>query len=605
MRAQRGVGPLRFVWAVVAFVLATLMIGAGIAQRTVLQGPRTESQTIQIDQSVPYVVIDGAVLNSHNGTQSLRVQGEGTIFAAYGRTIDMTAWLAPADYLTVTMDDEGVLRTRRVAATPPEEGTELPTLTPAESDLWLDQFEEDSTLVTSLQLPDDMSLMIASDGVEPAPTTMSLSWPTGVATPWAGPLIVGGGILMAVGVVVYILAVRHVRRSRGPRRKGLPMPATEPIDLSVDSADKGVISAAPARRRLSIGRKGFSVLPVLGITAVLLSGCSADAWPQFTASPTPTPSPTVVVPEGQGAPAVTEDQAQRILADISETVAAADESADGDLAATRLGGPALEVRQTNYAIRADVPDHPSLPALPTEDLKILLPEAFDGWPRTFLAVVEEPGDKATVVMSVTQSTPWDAYRLVYQANMSADTELNVAPYYVGALAVAPDSPFLVMPPEQLAAAYADIVDKGDQSEFAATFNTADDPLLGQIAEDRTTRLAAFNETGEKTAKMSFAAAAGDSVPVSLGTLDSGAIVAVTIQESETVEATDSYAVIKLNEKDNPNLIAQALTGVETAKGLKTTYLDQLFFFVPAQSSKEPIRLLGYTSDILGAEVTSE
>ena len=65
---------MRFVWAVAAFVLATLMIGAGIAQRTVLQGPESESQSIEIDESVPYILIDGAVLNSHDGAQTLRAR---------------------------------------------------------------------------------------------------------------------------------------------------------------------------------------------------------------------------------------------------------------------------------------------------------------------------------------------------------------------------------------------------------------------------------------------------------------------------------------------------------------------------------------------------
>ncbi|MFV0374892.1 glycosyl transferase [Microbacterium sp.] len=596
---------MRFVWAVVAFVLATLMIGAGIAQRTVLQGPKTETQKITVDESVPYILIDGSVLNSHDGAQTLRVEGEGTIFASYGRTTDMTAWLAPSDYVMVSLDDEGVVHDEMVAASLTGESAEEVELNPTESDLWLDQFQKDATLVTALELPDDMSMLIAADGEAPAPTNLSLTWPSGVTTPWAGPLIVGGAVVMAVGLLLYALGVRHLRRSRGPRRKGLPAGTTGPIDVAEEAGAKGVISATPRRRRLTRGRKALLAAPALGVSALLLAGCSADAWPQFTPSPTPTVTPTIVVPEGQGAPAVTQAQAERILAQVAATVADADAEDDSSLAATRLRGPALEVRQTNYEIREELDDHKTLAAIPADELKILLPEAFDGWPRTFLAVLEQSDDKSTVVMSLTQDSPWSDYHVGYQANMTADTELNVAPSYVGALAVAPDSPFLVLPPQEVSAAYADIVDKGEDSEFASLFDTVDDPLLAQIADDRAERLKAFNETGEETAKMTFDAKASDAAPVALGTLDSGAIVAVTMTESETVEATDADAVIKLNEEDNPNLVAQALTGVETARGLKTTYLDQLFFFVPAQSSNESIRLLGYSSAILEAEVTDE
>jgi hypothetical protein len=74
---------VRFVWAVAAFVLAAVMIGAGIAQRTVFQGPKSETADISVSEEAPYLLIDGAVLNSLPGAQTLRAQGEGEIFAAY------------------------------------------------------------------------------------------------------------------------------------------------------------------------------------------------------------------------------------------------------------------------------------------------------------------------------------------------------------------------------------------------------------------------------------------------------------------------------------------------------------------------------------------
>ena len=54
---------MRFVWAVAAFVLAALMIGAGIAQRTVFEGPTSETASISVEEDAPYLLIDAAVLN--------------------------------------------------------------------------------------------------------------------------------------------------------------------------------------------------------------------------------------------------------------------------------------------------------------------------------------------------------------------------------------------------------------------------------------------------------------------------------------------------------------------------------------------------------------
>ncbi|MFT4214119.1 MAG: glycosyl transferase [Microbacterium sp.] len=586
---------VRFVWAVAAFVLAAVLIGAGIAQRTVFLGPKTQSEAISITGDAAYVLIDGAVLTSHDGAQTLRVQQDGTIFAAYGRTSDLEAWLTTSAYTHVTVEGDVIGSETIAAQTPLADDVVAPS--PVGSDLWLDEFQQDDVLITPLQLPEDMSLLIATDGVEPAPHDISVTWPTGVTTPWAGPLIVGGCILLLVGLVLYALGVRNARRARGPRRRGLPMVVTEPIDLAIEEADKGVISATPTRRQLSRGTRPLLALPALGVSALLFAGCSADAWPQLGASPTPTPTESIVVPEDQGSPAVTEAQAARILQLVSDQVAAADEAADPAAAALRLSGTALQTRETDYKLR-DVKDHEALPAIPGTPLEVLLPEAFDGWPRTFFAVVAGGDEKADVILSVTQDDPWSPYKVNAEAELVSGPSLNLAPSYVGAIAIDPDSPFLVLPPAQLAAAYADLLTNGDDSEYADLFDAAGDTFRTLIADNRVERLKAFNETGAETGKLTFSAAAGDADPIALATLDSGAIVAVTVTETDKVTPTDDDAVIKVT--DNPTV--KTLTGVtQSAEGFTTTWADQLFFFVPAQSSNQRIQLLGYSSALLSAE----
>ncbi|WP_231872720.1 glycosyl transferase [Microbacterium oleivorans] len=591
---------MRFVWAIIAFVLATLMIGAGVAQRTILEAPATETATLTTDADAPYVLIDGAVLASHPGAQTLRIAGDGPVFAAYGRTQDIAAWLAPTEYVHVTLGAEDLPVSETVAASAPVEG-DAPTAAPAGSDLWLDEFEQDGSLATTLRLPADMSVLVASDGTAAAPSELSVTWPTGATTPWAGPLLAGGILMAVVGLVLYILALRHVRRSRGPRRKGLPTTATQPIDLSVEQAEKGVITAAPARKRLGRGRRPFVALSALLVGGIALTGCSPDAWPDLQPEATPSPSASVIVPEGQGAPAVTKTQAERILGRISEQVAAADEAKDPKAAALRLTGPALTERKTNYRLRTELPDADPLPAIPAGTMTALLPQAKNDWPRMFMAVVEDADGVATV-MTATQSDPWAEYKVAYISSLRADATMNLAAEYVGAVAVEPNSPFLLMPPENLAAAYADVLDKGDKSEFAALFDEKTDTFRSLVAENRAAVLKKFNETGEETGRVSFQAEPGDSEPLSLVTLDSGAIVAVTVTENETAVPTDSDAVIKLGE----NVVVKALSGVsQSSTGFQTRYTDQLYFFVPAQGSNDKIQLLASRSNVLDAKVVKK
>jgi hypothetical protein len=597
---------VRFVWAVAAFVLAALMIATGIAQRTVFQGPKSETSTISGTQSEPYTLIDGAVLNRLPGSQTLRAAGDGTIFAAYGRTADMTAWLSDTSYNHVTLGKDGKLSTTVVepdaGATDGSAGGDAAP-SPVGSDLWLDEFQQDDVLIQPLQLPDTMSVLVASDGTAPAPADISVTWPLEASTPWAGPLMVGGGILMLVGVFLYILGIRHVRRSRGPRRKALPpLPETEPIDLAVEAADKGVISSgsAPSRRALS-GRRGFIAVPVVIVSALAFTGCSADAWPQFGGSPTPTPTETVVAPEGQQPPAVTQSQAERILARISKTVANADEKRDATAAATRLEGAALAERLTNYKLRAKIADYKALAAVPSKDIKVLLPQAYDGWPRTVMLIAEHKAEKSvtSTIMMLSQQDPWSEYKLAYVGDLEATKLPDVAPFYVGAPAVPPDSSFLVMAPNQLAAAYADVINKGDASAYAGSFEP-DDQFRASIKADRTKRLAEFNKTAAKTGSLTFGSAAGAQAPSALATLESGAIVAVNLNETDTVKPKSADVVIKLG--NNPTV--KALVGVDqSATGFTATYSDQLFFYVPGQGSSDTrIRLLGFGSNVLGAKV---
>ena len=170
---------------------------------------------------------------------------------------------------------------------------------------------------------------------------------------------------------------------------------------------------------------------------------------------------------------------------------------------------------------------------------------------------------------------------------------------IGASQLAPDSPFLLLPPDELASAYADVLDKGDESEFAGMFDEQSDLFRAGVVADRKERLDDFNETGAETGSLTFSAAAGEFPPFAIATLESGAIVAVSIAETDTVKPTNEDAVIKL---DN-NATVKTLSGADqSASGFSTTFSDQLFFYVPEKGSNEPIRLLGYSSSILKGSV---
>ncbi|MEV4774689.1 glycosyl transferase [Microbacterium sp. LWH12-1.2] len=646
---------MRFVWAVVAFVLATVLIGAGIAQRTIFMGPSSQQMQVKIDEPAPFVLMDGDVLRARPGAQTLLIRGEGDIFAAYGRTADLKAWLADSDYNQVSLNDAGRPTVKAVAATTaaeePADGEETPAeeapaeeapaegetpadesagRNPAGSDLWLDSFtEKDALIADNMQLPDGMSVLIAHDGTQDAPDSVVVSWPLDTSTPWAGPLMAAGAAALLAGLVMYVLGIRHQRRGRGPRRKGPgPMPATEPIELAaLPPAEREAIEApadAPkqsdanepvqdgkepeARKSMSATRstrrRRMLALPALGLTALLAAGCSADSWPQFGAgSPTPSPTPTVIAPENQKPPAVTEAQAARILQQISSTLVEADTALDLELAKTRLDGAALAARGTEYALRTAIPETPVPAAIPTEDIEVVLPEATDRWPRTVLLLSKSTADETVppAILTMTQQDPWSNYKVTNIAEMQASSKVpDLAAPWLGTSIVPTDSAFLSMAPGELAAAFADVVDTGEQSASYGLFDELSLNLATSIRDSRQAVVQTLADNGAAdTSQTAFDIVPSDSAPVSMTTLDSGAIVAISLIDKETVTPTSGDAVIRFGD----NAQAKALTGAnESAKGVETTYEFQLFFAVPAQSSTEQIRLLAARQDLLSVQV---
>ncbi|WP_162621846.1 hypothetical protein [Microbacterium suaedae] len=641
---------MRFVWAVIAFLAAVGLIGAGVAQLTVLRGPDTvTSQVDAPDPDARYTVIDAAVLKAHPGQQELRIAGaEQEIFAAFGRTADMQAWLSDTSYNHATLredveEDASPVAVEVVEPTNAYQDTgERVRWNPRNADVWVEQMTADDELVRSFTLPAGMSLLVATDGTEPAPSDISVTWQRSVTTPWAGPLIALGCVALLIGLIFWIAGFVHLRRRRGPRRKGPKKPPTGRPSSEASSSERAEI-AAPATgdgsdeattgaaaeeepetrtpdgetpdetTRKSVtarrgARRAILVIPAIAVGGALLAGCSPTAWPDFSTTPTPTVEPTEA-PDTE-TPALTDAQAQRIVSNMAQTMAEADEENDTEKAEGRLTGAALEMRSTAYGIRKEVEGYAVPTALPDGDVSVLLPQANDGWPRTALIVVspkEEDGEEETkatpTVLMATQSSPWETYKASYMGSIAASTELpELAPAWLGAALVPPDSSFLQIAPDELATAYADIVGKSEDSEYAELFDIESDPFLTALSEKRRTTRDTFNETAEGTAEITFDERAGDTDALALATFNSGAIVAVSMNDSETLKPTDEDGVIKIPEAPE---IQHFVGEEETTTGLTTSYASQLFFYVPAKASDEPIRVLGFTYGLADSELLPE
>lgn len=619
---------MRFVFAIVAFIAAAVMIGFGIAQRTVFLEPDRVSLSTQFSGDEDFIVIEPDALAAHPGKQTLSVSGSPQVFLAYGRSSDVEAWLGGEPYSSVQYDAEAAALVSEVVEAEVESGSDEPSSppaaseppaptddaaaaeavpSPAGSDLWLDEFTAEGSLATTIDVPEGISVLIAAPGADEAPSRVSMDWPLDNSTPWAGPLIVGGALVFLVGIALIISGFAHHRRSRGPRRN-LPKGPRGKLPSAPKPSRRNQVTGGGRR---AIGRaRRVALVPLIVVPAFALSACSADYWPSFdlgapatSAPPTASeagiledePAESELAPE----PAVTVPQMERIMRRVAVFANEVDASRDATVAAQRFTGPALEARTSNYAIRGTLPDHPAPAAIPASPLTLTLPQQVTGWPRTVLTIAKNADDPtvAPTALVLVQQTPRENYKIEYAMALAPDADVPlVAPASVGAAPINPEFKGLVMPTGQVGAAYADILQNGEASQFAPMFDLESSDL-DELLNAGTRKAEA--EAANPTATLTVSTVEGDAPTVALSTVDAGALVAVELRRGEQSVPNDGGTT-----GFQEGGIAAALSGFtgQSAKGVQRESGIQLLFYVPGVGAgdDEKIRLLGWSESLNAA-----
>lgn len=584
---------MRFILALVSLLIAVVLIGYGIAQRTVLAGPDQITAVSEASSDATVTVIDGETLNARPGLQDVRVDGDA-IFAAYGRTTDVLAWVGDATYNNLTFDDETLQLTDEVVV-----GTEDEVPSPVDSDLWLKQYTGEGELRMPVKLDPDLSFILVSDGTEPAPAQVSITWPLDNRTPWAGPLVAGGAAMLLLALIFFLWALLHQRTVRGPRRKSIKPARTVrmprlPRQRSYRVRKPKAVTQARGRR----STRTMAVAPVLLAGVLVLGGCSSELWPGAddlpAASAIPSASPEVEVDEPTPA-AATVSQVRAIVQDVAEVATASDASLDVEALKARFDGPALAFRTGNYAVRAKDSAFPAPAPIPSEQPQVSLPQVTgETWPRTMFAVVQaSEATTAPVALTLVQQAPRDQYKVIYAVALEPDATIpDMAPEGVGALPLGPDSPLLSTPPSQLLAAYIDVLDTGEASASYGLFDVASDSLIPQLVKIRDDQKAKLG-TG---ATIEVANAAGDADAIALSSQEIGALVNVYLTSTTTVKPVEAGSRIDVEGA------VKTVTGLSgTTKGVTSSFGDQLLFYIPPIGSTDKIVLLGFTDGFLTAQ----
>lgn len=608
---------MRLVLAIVSLAIAVGLAGYGFAQRSILSGPDTLVATSTVDSGAPVTVIGGETLNALEGRQDIEISGSESIFAAYGRTIDVMAWIGDATYNEIGFDPE---TSELFSVT--QQGTEQTVPSPAGSDLWLREYVGENELDMKVSLNEDFSIIVVSDGTAPAPSTVSISWPLDNRTPWAGPLIAAGGAMLLISLGFFLWAIIHRVRTRGPRRKSIKPPKTPrmpklPRQRSYQVRKPKTTTTTRGRRS---SRRMTALIPTVLVGTLALSGCSAEWWPDTSAqvtmsAPSPSASSTAVPLEELQPPAATVRQVETIVREAAAVAETADAALDAEALKTRFAGPALALRTGNYAIRAKDSAYPALPPIPAGPIEVTVPQQADEtWPRSILAVVtppaepaaeepaaeepaeesaEEPAAVPPLALTLVQQTPREQYKVNFAVALEPDAVFpELAPEGVGVARLSPDTKFLSLPPSELAAAYVDVLNAGAKSASYELFDIERDDFIPQFGVEARE---AFKADNPKVT-IDFAMAPGDAEAIALASNESGALVSVSLVETETAKPVAAGDTL------NPSGDTKTLSGVAgTTKGVTSSYTHQLLFYIPPVGSSDKIVLLGFSQGLVSAQ----
>lgn len=575
---------MRFFYAIVLFAVSLAFFAGSLVIRHFFSEPDTLTQTIQLQGDAPITVIDAGELVHVAASQTVSASvnqpaaaEEATpVTIGWGRTPDVMAWVGNASYHFITVEKvTGELNDALVSGLEPE----VPN--PSGSDLWVEEWTGDNFASAELALRKGQSIIIATDGTNPAPSQLTVIWNLKVDRTIPTILLYLAAASGLVGIGAFGWGLWRERRQRRHRQGRMPKSPKPPRWRPKRPGFLGARGATGRR-----GRRMAGMIVATGLVPALLVGCASGDSVQ----PTPTPVATGELPYV----AMTSQQFQSVLGKIVATLGEADEKRAENIAATRMQGAALRFRQATYRVKGVNSKLGTLFTIPNGTVSLMLPQQTEGWPRSVFAIIDDTTseDAPSVAIILTQDGPRSNYHVDFTFALEPGVVMPEVPSAeYGTAVLAGDTELLSSTPEQVAEQYADLLVNGEESPYASIFEP--DTLQAQIgAEAKQKRVADM----KGSMKFSWSDSMTDDIPVVFATSDAGALVALTINEAETVRPARGGSAVSTEGA------VKILSGRPSSlRGITANYQYQLLLHVPAIGTSDQIRLLGYSYTLVSAQ----
>lgn len=600
---------LRFKTAVALVLLGLLTLLAGIGQKTIWAPAETVTASAPTDSAAaPLTVIDQKLRTHGGGTVKINVQGEGSFMLAAGRPDDVNAWVGKTAHNTVS----GVSEDNKSLQVTHTDG-EPTAPSPAGSDLWVSSENASGDLNYTWDAPADgeWTLLLASDGTKPAPSSISMTFANDTSTPWAVPLMILGVLIVLAGLALHFkggggisggfgrtgglrgggggsLFARRAR-AKAAAKAALRGSSSAPVGSAGSSvtAGSGTAKSLIASLSLTRGRTGL-IVAVLTATAVAATGVAAQA--ATTPSPTGSASASAEQEGTADSPVLLEAQVRRILEQVASTVDAGDAAKDAGKLKARVDGTELEVRTQNYKIRSQVGSYEArMPVRATKQLTTVV-TSKRAWPRSVLAVTQGEGNVVPQLLTLVQASPRDNYKLVQTTPLQPGMTFPIIGTD-GTETLAPtDKSGLLYSGEEALAGLGDRLTKEDS------------PFKDKLVEGKSSPYIADTLAYQADAVKSgvdgnftFSHTVVPDQTVVFRTADGGALVLGRLDFS--FDGTPKASGDKLSIGDDAAVLAG---GKETTSGMVLKFAETTAVYIPPAGSKDPMKLVAATRGLVGA-----
>ncbi|MET1063685.1 MAG: hypothetical protein ABWX85_01810 [Arthrobacter sp.] len=611
---------MRFKTAVALVLLGLLTLLAGIGQKTFWAPAETVTATAPDGSTAaPLTVFDEKLRAMRDGTVTINVKGEGSFMLAAGRPDDVEAWVGKTAHNTVS----GVTEDGKSLQLTHADG-EATSPSPAGSDLWVSTENANGELKYNWTPPadGDWSLLLATDGTKPAPSSITMTFPNDTSTPWAVPLMVLGALMILAGAALLVLKPKSGTRAgtgssgsnggsnggssfaaraqakaaaRSEARKSAGATAAVPVVESPAAGTKGTapadtaptntggkFTAAPVTVAQRLRASG-AVVAVLTATAVAGSGVAAQA------SQSPAPS-SAAAEQATDSPVLVDAQFRRILEQVASAADAGDAAKDASKLAPRVAGTELEVRTQNYKIRSQVGSYEArMPVRATKLLTTVVTEQRS-WPRTVMAVTQGEGNVVPQLLTLTQASPRENYKLVLTTPLQPGTTFPaIARGGTQALAPSDKSGLLYSGEEALSG----LGDRLNTADSAFKDKLAEGPSSPYIAD--TLAYQADVVSSGVNGNFAFTHKVVPESVVVFRTADGGALALGRLNFA--FDGTPKASGDKLTIGDDAAALAG---GKETSTGMVLNFAESVAVYIPPAGSKDPMKLVAATRGLTGA-----